>query len=60
MSSPCIGPCGRDCNLNQGHGRCAHCPGRPFQLPPQLRPLTNTELAIGLVLCMAILAYLGG
>lgn len=55
MAAPCIGPCGRDCNADQGRGRCAHCPGRPFVLPEVLRPLSNHAIAVGLALLLVLL-----
>lgn len=55
MSAPCIGPCGRDCNACQGHGRCAHCAGRPFELPTALRPLSNRAIAVCVVVLLLAL-----
>lgn len=60
MSTPCFGPCGRDCNADQGHGRCDQCPGRPFRLPSALRPFGDVTLAVLLVACAAALVLLAG
>lgn len=59
MSAPCIGPCGRDCNANQGHARCNHCPGRPFELPAALRPLSDRQIVVGILICIALLGLAG-
>lgn len=59
MNAPCIGPCGRDCNTDQGHGRCNVCPGRPFELPEALRPLSDRQIVAGILICIALLGLAG-
>ncbi len=55
MAARCIGPCGRDCNSDQGRGRCDACRGRPFALPRQLRPLSLKAIGVGMAVLLALL-----
>ncbi|MBX3605338.1 MAG: hypothetical protein KF788_08705 [Piscinibacter sp.] len=54
MSAPCPGHCGRDCNADQGRHRCAACPGRQLVR----LPITDLELAVGIVLLLVLLALI--
>lgn len=55
MAIPCFGPCGRDCNADQGRRRCDACPGRPFALPRQLKPLSLKAIGVGMAVLLALL-----
>lgn len=55
MSSRHNTVCGLDCNENQGHDRCAQCPGRrQFALPRSLQPFSTRTLLILLVVMLVV------